>query len=265
MFGISRQAIYKRQQVALATTKTRNKVKQLVIDQRIEMPRIGTRKLYYLLGEQFRIQGIKVGRDKLFDFLRHEHMLIHPRKNYVKTTWSKHWLHKHPNLIKGLQVTSPEQLWVSDITYIKTKHENCYLSLVTDAFSRKIMGYHVSNDMKAESVGMALQMALSSRIYKTEIIHHSDRGLQYCSQPYQQIISENGMTCSMTDGYDCYQNALAERINGILKEEFLFPLTENIDQLSTMVKQSINIYNCKRPHLALQMNVPEQVHKQNSP
>ena len=225
------------------------------------MPRVGTRKLYYLLREPFRRQGLKVGRDKLFDFLRHEHMLIQPRKSYVKTTWSKHWLHKHPNLIKGIQLTAPEQLWVSDITYLKTRQENCYLSLVTDAYSRKIMGYHVSNDMKAESVGMALQMALNSRLYDTATIHHSDRGMQYCSQPYQQIISENGLVCSMTDGYDCYQNALAERINGILKEEFLFPLTENINQLRTMVKQSIDIYNRKRPHLALEMNVPEQVHK----
>lgn len=227
----------------------------------MEMPRLGTRKLYYLLKEPFLRQGIKVGRDKLFDFLRHEHMLIQPRKSYIKTTWSKHWLHKYPNLIKGIQLTAPEQLWVSDITYLKTRQENCYLSLVTDAYSRKIMGYHVSNDMKAESVGMALQMALNSKLYNTATIHHSDRGLQYCSQPYQQIINENGLICSMTDGYDCYQNALAERINGILKEEFLFPLTENINQLRTMVKQSIDIYNRKRPHLALEMNVPEQVHK----
>lgn len=228
------------------------------------MPRIGTRKLYYLLRSSFHRQGLKVGRDKLFDFLRHEHMLIQPRKNYVKTTWSKHWLHKHPNLITGIQLTAPEQLWVSDITYIKTKQENCYLSLVTDAYSRKIMGYHVSNDMKAESVGIALQMALDNRRYSTATIHHSDRGLQYCAQPYQQIIHENGMVCSMTDGYDCYQNALAERINGILKEEFLFPLAENIHQLRTMVKQSISIYNNKRPHLALKMNVPEYIHIQKS-
>lgn len=237
----------------------------MVIDQRMEMPRIGTRKLYYLLKESFARHKIKIGRDKLFDFLRQEHMLVEPRKNYVKTTWSNHWLRKHPNLIKEIELTAPEQLWVSDITYIKTKEENCYLSLVTDAYSRKIMGYHVSNDMKAESVGMALQMALKGRLYNRATIHHSDRGLQYCSQPYQQIISSNGMICSMTDGYDCYQNALAERINGILKEEFLFPLTENIDQLRLMVKQSINIYNSKRPHLALGMKVPEQVHNQKNP
>lgn len=177
MFEISRQAIYKQQQVAIATTAARNKVRQLVSDQRIETPRIGARKLYYLLREPFLRQEIKVGRDKLFDFLRYEHMLIHPRKNYVKTTWSKHWLHKHLNLIKRIRLTAPEQLWASDITYVKTKQGNCYLPLVTDAYSRKIMGYHASNDMKAESVGMALQMALSSRLYNTATIHHSDRGL----------------------------------------------------------------------------------------
>lgn len=230
----------------------------------MEMPRIGTRKLYYLLREEFRIKGLKVGRDKLFDFLRHEHMLIRPRKNYVKTTWSKHWLHKHPNIAARMELNAPEQLWVSDITYIKTREENCYLSLVTDAYSRRIMGYHVSNDMKAESVAVALQMAIANRAYRHDIVHHSDRGLQYCSEPYQQILIKNGLQCSMTDGYDCYQNALAERINGILKEEFLFQPAQNMDQLNKMVKQSIQIYNCKRPHLALNMKVPDLVHKQKA-
>lgn len=237
----------------------------MVRTQRMAMPRLGTRKLYFLLGDQFRSLGLKIGRDGFFNFLRNEHMLIRPRKSYTKTTWSKHWLRKHPNLIKEIVPTAPEQLWVSDITYLKTKNDNCYLSLVTDAFSRRIMGYYLSDDLKADSVAKALNMAVSDRVYSHDLIHHSDRGLQYCSEPYQQILTDNKIQCSMTDGYDCYQNALAERMNGILKEEFLFPLADNIDQLNAMVKQSIDIYNSKRPHLSLNMQTPDQVHKQKSP
>ncbi len=140
-------------------------------------------------------QSIKIGRDKLFDFLRNEHMLIKPKKSYTKTTWSKHWLRKHPNLIKDINPTLPEQLWVSDITYLKTRKDNCYLSLVTDAFSRRIMGYHLSDDLKADSVVKALKMAVDDRIYSHEPIHHSDRGLQYCSEPYQQILNVNNIRC----------------------------------------------------------------------
>lgn len=265
LFGISRQAIYKPEKVSKERAIVLSQVKAMVRIQRMEMPRIGTRKLYYLLGKRFDEQGIRIGRDRLFDFLRNEHMLIKPRKSYTKTTWSKHWLHKHPNLVKDIMLTAPEQLWVSDITYIKTRQQNCYLSLVTDAYSRKIMGYYLSDDLKADSVAKALKMAVADRVYSHDLIHHSDRGLQYCSEPYQQILSSNRIRCSMTDGYDCYQNALAERVNGILKEEFLFPLANNMEQLNIMVEQSIRIYNNKRPHLSLNMKTPGQVHKQKSP
>lgn len=265
LFGISRQAIYKQEKAGKERAVVLSQVKAMVRNQRMTMPRLGTRKLYFLLGGQFRSLGLKIGRDGLFKFLRNEHMLVRPKKSYTKTTWSKHWLHKHPNLIKEIAPTAPEQLWVSDITYLKTKNDNCYLSLVTDAFSRRIMGYHLSDDLKADSVAKALNMAVSGRVYSHDLIHHSDRGLQYCSEPYQQILINNKIQCSMTDGYDCYQNALAERINGILKEEFLFPLADNINQLKAMVKQSIDIYNSKRPHLSLDMQTPNQVHKQKSP
>lgn len=265
LFGISRQAIYKREKESKGRAVVLSQVKAMVRTQRMQMPRIGTRKLYYLLSERFHQQSIRIGRDRLFDFLRNEHMLIKPKKNYTKTTWSKHWLRKHPNMVKDITLTAPEQLWVSDITYIKTRQENCYLSLVTDAFSRRIMGYYVSDDMKAENMVHALKMAVADRVYSHELIHHSDRGLQYCSEPYQQVLSSNDIRCSMTDGYDCYQNALAERMNGILKEEFLYTLTDNIDQLKAMVKQSVNIYNSKRPHLSLKMKTPDHIHKQISP
>jgi transposase InsO family protein len=173
---------------------------------------------------------------------------------------SKHWLHKHPNLLKDIIINRPEQVFVSDITYIKSKQKTHYLSLITDAYSRKIVGHHLSDDLGAESVSKALKMAISNRIYKKPLIHHSDRGLQYCSELYQKILAKNKITPSMTDGYDCYQNALAERINGILKHEFLFAKWNNYQELKLLIKQSINIYNNDRPHLALNMKTPNFMH-----
>lgn len=264
LLGISRQAIYKQEQAAISKQLVLSKVKAIVRHQRMEMPRLGTRKLYYLLDKEFRDNGLKIGRDKLFEFLRVAHMLIEPRKNYTKTTWSKHWLRKHPNLVKDSIVGKAEQLWVSDITYVKTKKHNCFVSLVTDAYSRRIMGYHVSEDLKAESVMRALKMAVADRVYRHELIHHSDRGIQYCAEPYQQLLIKHGLKCSMTDGYDCYQNALAERMNGILKHEFLLSTPADSSQLKTMVAQSVNIYNSKRPHLSLKMKTPDMIHKEKS-
>lgn len=264
LFGISRQAVYKQEKSYEQKLETLAKVKAMVREQRMNMPRIGTRKLYYLLSKDFAQSDIKIGRDGLFNCLRREHMLIKPLKNYTKTTWSKHWLHKHPNLAKTMTVNHAEQLWVSDITYIKTRTQNCYLSLVTDAYSRKIMGYYVSSDLKTEAMMKALKMAVSNRVYKQPLIHHSDRGLQYCAEPYQQLLKTHGITSSMTDGYDCYQNALAERMNGILKNEFLLQTPSDIEQLRTMVKQAIVIYNNKRPHLSLNMKTPNQIHKEKS-
>jgi putative transposase len=264
LFGISRQAIYKREQANKQKESVLLKVGAMVRSRRMDMPRIGTRKLYYLLKDDFNNNGLKIGRDKLFDFLRAGHLLVKPRKSYTKTTWSKHWLHKHPNLVKDYKANEAERLWVSDITYIKTKEQNCYLSLVTDAYSRKIMGYHVSEDLKTESVLQALKMAVADRVYRHALIHHSDRGLQYCAEPYQKQLDKHGIKCSMTDGYDCYQNALAERMNGILKCEFLLNTPNDIKQLKTIVAQSVNTYNEKRPHLCLNMKTPNQIHKEKS-
>lgn len=226
----------------------------------MQMPRIGTRKLYYLLKDEFDYHGIKIGRDALFDYLRSESMLIKPKKNYTKTTNSKHWLRKYPNLIKDTKATSPEQHFVSDITYIKSRERTHYLSLVTDAFSRKIMGYHLSDDMSAENVVKALAMATKNRITSKPIIHHSDRGLQYCSTIYQDKLAKESIKPSMTEGYDCYQNALAERINGILKHEFLIYKCNTAQELKKLIKQSIHTYNNIRPHLSLNMKTPNFIH-----
>jgi putative transposase len=151
----------------------------------------------------------------------------------------------------------------SDITYVKTKDGNGYLSLVTDAVSRKIMGHHLSNDLKTEGVLQALKMAIKKRQYTHRLIHHSDREIQYCSQEYQKELQSNNIITSMTDDYDCYQNALAERINGILKDEFLIDTCKDIDQARKVIKQSVNIYNGLRPHLSLNYRTPDYVHKKS--
>ena len=261
IFGISRQAIYQSEQRSKARSVELHTVKQKVLEIRSSMPRLGTRKLHYLLKEELSGLGIKLGRDGLFRFLRSENMLVKRRKNYTKTTNSKHWLRKHPNLLKERVTSTSEEVFVSDITYIKSRERTHYLSLVTDAYSRKIMGYHLSDDMSSENVVKALDMATKRSQTTFQTIHHSDRGLQYCSSTYQDTLKNNQMICSMTDGYDCYQNALAERINGILKEEFLFYKCNTGKELETLIKESIHIYNTKRPHLSLNMKTPEYIHK----
>ena len=260
MFEISRQGFYQNIQREQARRVQLAKIKPLVVKIRMQMPRIGTRKLYYLLKDEFNGQGIKIGRDALFDYLRSESMLIKPKKNYTKTTNSKHWLHKYPNLMKDIEATQPEQYFVSDITYIKSRERTHYLSLVTDAFSRKIMGYHLSDDMSSENVVKALKMAANNRITSNLTVHHSDRGLQYCSEIYQRELTQQGIKPSMTDGYDCYQNALAERINGILKHEFLIHECNTGKELEKLIKQSIDTYNNRRPHLSLNMKTPNFIH-----
>jgi transposase InsO family protein len=263
LFGISRQAFYQKEQREQKRLQQLQKVKDLVIEQRMDMPRLGTRKVYFLIKDKLQNKGIKIGRDGLFDFLRSEHMLIKAKKSYTKTTWSKHWLHKHPNLYKQMYPCRSEQVWVSDITYVPTQNGYTYLSLITDAYSRKIMGYHLSNNLQTEGVAKALLMAIKNRTTILPLIHHSDRGLQYCSEQYQQILSANNIRPSMTDGYDCYQNALAERINGILKDEFLVTQYANRDQLNKVIEQSIHIYNTKRPHLKLKYKTPNFIHEKS--
>lgn len=225
------------------------------------MPRLGTRKRYHLLKPEFERRAIKLGRDGLFTYLREHKLLIQPKKSYTKTTWSKHWMKKHPNLLQNREVDGPEQVFVSDITYLESDEGVHYLSLVTDAGSRKIMGHELSWEMKASDTVQALKQAINERLSKRPLIHHSDRGLQYCSELYQRVLNEHGIRASMTDGYDCYQNALAERINGILKQEFLLYRCKTFAELKRLVAESIATYNRSRPHLSLGMKTPEDVHK----
>lgn len=241
--------------------ETLAKIKPMVMNKRMKMPRLGTRKLYYLLQDEIKQSGIKIGRDGLFSYLKWENMLIKPVKNYTITTNSKHWLRKYPNLYLDSQITRPEQVFVSDITYIKSNERTHYLSLVTDAFSRKIMGYELSDDMSSEHVIKALQMAVKNRTSSLPLIHHSDRGLQYCSTIYQQALVKANIIPSMTEGGNCYQNALAERMNGILKQEFLIHKCNTGKELKKLISESIKTYNNERPHLNLKMKTPNFIHE----
>lgn len=264
MFGTSRQAVYQWKGRVAERHRVLSPIKDFVLYWRRFMPRIGTRKLYYLIKSQLDAQGIKLGRDGLFSYLRNERLLVPVRRSYHKTTHSKHWLNKHPNLLKDRQVNDIEQVFVSDITYLKSEEGTHYLSLVTDAYSRKIMGYEVSDEMKTSDVIKALKMAIGQRRTDTPAIHHSDRGLQYCSDDYQKMLARQGIAPSMTDGGDCYQNAMAERVNGILKQEFLLYKCKTLAELKKLVAQSIQVYNELRPHLSLGMKTPEAVHEKAS-
>ncbi len=174
---------------------------------------------------------------------------------------------KYPNILKEQLITRPEQAWVSDITYIKTDEGNCYLNMVTDAYSRKIMGYAIAQNMNTEEMKKAYQMAIENRMYPNEkLMHHSDRGLQYCSGEYVKLSTENKISISMTENGDPYENALAERMNRTLKDEFgLGRRLPTRQQAFRLVEEAVELYNNRRPHLSLKMKTPNNVHLQKIP
>jgi putative transposase len=228
---------------------------------------LGTRKLYHMITPLLEAHGIKAGRDYLFDLLASHKLLIRQRKRKVITTDSRHWMHKYANLITGLCCHRPEQVWVSDITYIRIGNQWGYLSLITDACSRKIMGHCLRSDLSAQGCIEALQMALANRIYPGEpLIHHSDRGSQYCSADYVRLLKDNHIAISMTQNGDPYENALAERVNGIIKTEFnLFSSQTGFEQTSKLVQDSIRAYNELRPHSSCDLLTPAQAHLRQEP
>lgn len=262
--GHSRQAWYQDNARRRKRQEHHAQVLDFVARVRCHQPRIGARKLHYMLNTQA-CKNLTIGRDRLFNLLDENRLLVPVKRAYHKTTNSHHRFYRHPNLLKPgpEQVTAlePEQVWVADITYLPLRSGTAYLSLVTDACSRKIMGYHVGENLQTENVVKAFRQALRLRKTTSPLVHHSDRGLQYCSALYQSVHERNGITCSMTDGYDCYQNALAERINGILKNEFLLSRPADLAQAREMVKESVAIYNYERPHQALKYKTPDDVHQ----
>ena len=234
----------------------------LVGEIRKDLPRIGTRKLLHLIKPKLEEQRLNIGRDYLFELLSNHKMLIRTRRRKAITTNSNHWMRKYSNLIKELQLYRPEQLWVSDITYIRLTNGFAYLSLITDAYSHKIMGYNLRKDMSAEGCLNALEMALTNRsLLNQQLIHHSDRGSQYCCKAYVDKLTTHNIAISMTENGDPYENAIAERLNGILKTEFkLYGIQVSFEDSIKMVEQSIITYNQRRPHASCDYLTPDQAH-----
>jgi putative transposase len=233
---------------------------------RHDMPRIGGKKLYYLLKEPMLSHGIDIGRDKLFEILGGYDLLIRKRRRRKPfTTDSNHPFFKYPNLVRGLEVIRPNQLWVSDITYIAAGTGYGYLSLITDAYSRKIVGWCLWENLKRDGTVQALRMALEAirlRLTGGGLIHHSDRGLQYCSGEYTDLLSNRGITISMTEKGDPYENAVAERVNGILKTEFnLGERFRSYGEAQAAVERAISTYNTARPHASCNYLTPDQAHR----
>lgn len=262
MFGVDRQVYYRAKKAQVHSRHRACQVVELVKQERKSLRRLGTRKLYEKLYEPLRDLG--VGRDRLFAILKANHMHIVAKRQYQVTTNSFHRFRKHSNLVEGLEINRPEQVFVSDITYVGSSEHPMYLALVTDAYSKRIMGYNVSNSLNASGAVAALEMGLKNRRYKKEeLIHHSDRGIQYCGNDYQQLLEKHSIKCSMTEKYDPYQNAVAERVNGILKQEFLEGiLVADLELMKKIVEESIELYNQKRPHLSCHMLTPEEMHQQ---
>lgn len=264
LFGKSRQAYYQRSKYIYKEEVKTEILLQLVEKERKLMPRLGGRKLIKRIQPRLP-EELYLGRDSFFDFLRDKGLLIRKRRYRARTTYSNHWLHKYPNLINEFIPEKAHQLWVSDITYIETMEGFGYLSLVTDAYSRKIIGWEVGASLEAKFTVRALQMALRQLPKGTgNIFHHSDRGVQYCCDEYVKLLTKNHFQISMTENGDPRENAIAERVNGILKDEWLNQMKlESRNEAIKQLEQIILIYNQDRPHSSLDMETPEYAHNQS--
>ncbi len=266
LFGVTRQAYYEAQINYRKSTIANVIVLGFVKEYRADIPLVGTRKLYHLINPHLQIHGIKMGRDQLFDLLRFHGLLVRRRKRMVKTTDSHHWLKKYPNLTKDIVITGIEQLWVSDITYVRTLEGFVYLSLITDAYSRKIVGYALYPTLEAIGCMEALRMAISNRTRKSPytLIHHSDRGIQYCSALYIELLRAEHIDISMTQSGSPYENAMAERVNGIIKNEFYSKhIYQNYKDAKKQIGKNITSYNAIRPHSSIDFLTPDQAHCAN--
>jgi len=256
-FGKTRQAYYKHRLIWESRKKEEEMILSKVREYRLEQPYVGGRKIKRMLQQN----NMKVGRDRLFSILRDNDLLVKKKRKSRRTTNSLHRFYCYKNLIKDLEITRPNQVFVSDITYIRTLHSFQYLFLITDYHSRKIVGYDVSDSLAIDGGIKALKMALKGVKDKKNLIHHSDRGIQYCSNAYTDLLKQQGVNISMTEKDHVYENALAERVNGILKEEFC--LGETIvskEVVELLVKDAIKTYNRKRLHMSLNYKTPESVY-----
>lgn len=225
-------------------------------------PRIGGKKLYKLLKDDLDKLPVSIGRDKFFDILRKRELLVKRRKKYVTTTDSYHRFHKYKNKLKGKLLTGPNQAYVSDITYLRTREGFVYLFLQTDAYSRMITGWDLSGSLAIEGAIRTLKMTIKQSANTKGSIHHSDRGIQYCSKEYVRLLKKHKMEISMTEENHCYENAMAERVNGILKDEFLLDEKFATKEMAfKAVKEAIESYNTRRPHWSLNLYTPQQIHQ----
>ena len=261
LFGKTRQAYYQRMNYDYIEQSEESLIVDMVWDIRQTMGRIGGRKLWHMLNEA--CPGL-IGRDRLFDILEKNNLKVSKRKRTVRTTWSAAWMHRFEDLSKGLILTGANQLWVSDITYIRTLNGFLYLHLVTDAYSKKIMGWSLSENLNADHTIRALQMAIrNAGCDLTGLIHHSDRGCQYCCERYVKLLQDKNIDISMTQSGDPRDNAIAERVNGILKTEWLdAEHFLELDDAYRCIAHVIDIYNTQRPHLSLDYQTPAVAHNQ---
>lgn len=263
LFGKTRQAYYQVLRQKELDSIKHSLVLVLVKEIREEMPYLGTRKLLHLLTPRLKEHSIKIGRDQLFGLLRFHNLLVRRRQRKVSTTNSHHWLKKYPDLIKNILLTKSEQLWVSDITYIRTLQGFSYLSMIMDAYSKKIMGFSLSDNLEATGCLRALEMAIRSRSYDNNffLIHHSDRGVQYCSAQYVEILQKENIAISMTQDSNPCDNSMAERVNGIIKNEFKKDQTYKNHKIACKaIAKDISVYNKSRPHGSIDYLTPEVAH-----
>ena len=261
LFGYSRQAYYQGFRRGYESSIEVDSILEAIRQIRKRHPKMGVRKLKVVLKRDY---GVEVGRDSLFDIMRGAGLLVRRRKRHRRTTFSSHGLRTYPNMIKDLVPSRPDEVWVTDITYLFVQGMSMYIFLVTDAYSRMIVGYKVADNMRVENAIAALKMALRNRnqqYRKLPIIHHSDRGSQYCSLQYVKLMERNGMVISMTESGDPKDNAIAERVNGTVKNEYLYPLQVSMSGLNSKVYKAMRLYNAERPHLSLSMNTPEHVYR----
>ena len=261
-FSLKRDAYYKFHKRYIAKKEVEQIVVELVRKSRRTLPREGTRKLMKSLHKDFQKQQLKIGRDRLFCILRENELLVIRKKYSSRTTNSYHRFYKYNNIIKNLKINRPNQVWASDITYIRTIKGFCYLALITDMYSRKIVGYDLSDSLELKGCVRALNKAIYNAKNTKQLIHHSDRGIQYCSNIYTQILKRKKIEISMTEENHCYENAMAERVNGILKDEFYLDQTfTSVVHAKKATKNAIKLYNNKRLHLSLDYKTPNYVHQ----
>jgi putative transposase len=258
---VCRQAYYNRLNEQNRKVINTEIVLELVRERRTNNPKMGGKKLFYLIHPTLQQMDIKLGRDHLFDILRANKLLVVRKRSYTRTTHSLGWINKYKDHYNKVIFSKPNKAWVSDITYIRVGGKFYYLFLITDAHSRKIVGWNLAPTLETKWGIEALEMAIRQCKVKKGVVHHSDRGFQYTSKEYTKLLGKHKMVVSMGQVGNCYDNAMAERVNGILKDEYLLDSTfKNIQTALSATKQAIKAYNYERPHMSLNMKIPFEIH-----